>query len=174
MVLPVIEPSRERKASWYALYTKSRHEKLVHQELQRKGIESFLPLRHLKRRWSDRTQEIEEPLFKGYLFVRTDLKNRFDILNTRGSVKFVGFNSGPVSVPEKDLEAVKCFVRERISIDPFPYLAQGDRVYVRSGPLKGIEGLIARKDRHSRLVISLDMLFQSVSVEIDEALIEKI
>ena len=70
--------------------------------------------------------------------------------------------------------SLRKFVREEIALDPFPYLAQGDRVYIRSGPLKGVEGFIARKDRHTRLVISLDLLFQSVSVEIDEALVEKI
>lgn len=161
-------------ALWYALYTRSRHEKFVHQELQKKGIETFLPLRRLTRHWSDRVKEVEQPLFSGYLFVRTSLENRFEILNTRGSVRFVGFNSQPLPVLERDLAAVRRFVEEKISMDPFPYLNEGDRVYIRSGPLKGVEGFIVRKDRHTRLVISLDLLLQSVSVAIDEALVEKV
>ena len=159
---------------WYALYTRSRHEKFVNQELQKKGIETFLPLRHLTRHWSDRVKKIEEPIFSGYLFVRTSLENRLEILQTRGSVRFVSFNSTPVPISEKELGAVRRFVEEKISIDPYPYLTKGDRVYVRSGPLRGVEGFIVRKDKHTRLVISLDLLFQSVSLAIDEALVEKI
>lgn len=159
---------------WFALYTRSRHEKLVHQELQKKGIETFLPLRKITRHWSDRVKKVETPLFSGYLFVHTSLDNRFDILNTRGSVRFVSFNSLPVPVSEKELAAVRCFLEEKISVDPFPYLSEGDRVYVRSGPMKGVEGFIVRKDRHTRLVISLDLLMQSISVAIDEALVEKV
>jgi len=161
-------------SAWYALHTKSRHEKFINQELQKKGIKTFLPLRRLKRHWSDRVKEIEEPIFSGYLFVHTSLQNRLEILRTKGSVRFVGFNSTPVPVAEKELEAVRRFVEEKISLDPYPYLAEGDRVYVRSGPLKGIEGFIVRKARHTRLVVSLDLLFQSVSLAIDEALVEKI
>ena len=100
--------------------------------------------------------------------------NRFEVLGTKGSVRLIGFNAWPTSVPEKDIEAMRIFLREEITVDPYPYLSEGDRVYVRSGPFKGIEGFIVRKDRNSRLVISLDLLFQSVSVEIDEALVEKV
>jgi len=161
---------------WYALYTRSRHEKFVEAELQKKSFETFLPLRRITRRWSDRNKIIEEPLFGGYLFVRTELQhqNRLEILNTRGAVRFLGFNAGPVPVPAREIESVRRFVTEEIAIDPFPYLAAGDRVYVRSGPLKGVEGFIVRKGAHTRLVISLDLLFQSISVEVDEALVEKI
>lgn len=162
------------KKSWYALYTRARHEKAVDQNLRKKGFETFLPLRKITRHWSDRIKEIEEPMFGGYLFVRIPLKDRFEILETRGSVSFVGFNSGPAPVSEKELETVRRFIQEKISVDPYPYLGNGDRVYVRSGPLKGVEGFILRKDRHTRLVISLDLLFQSIAVEIDEALVEKI
>ena len=159
---------------WYALSTKSRHEKVVDEGLRQKGIETFLPLRRITRHWSDRVKLIEEPMFGGYLFVRTALKNRLEVLQTRGSVRFVGFDSAPLPIRERELEAIQRFIREEISVDPYPYLIEGNRVYVRSGPFKGIEGFIVRKNKQSRLVISLDCLFQSVSVEIDEALVEKI
>ena len=159
---------------WYALYTRARHEKFVDGELHKKGIETFLPLRKITRRWSDRFKKIEEPIFSSYLFVRIPLKNRVEILQTKGSIRLVGFNSTPTPVSERDLETVRRFIQEEISVDPYPYLSEGDRVYVRSGPLKGVEGFIVRKDRHTRLVVSLDLLFQSISVAIDEALVEKI
>lgn len=161
------------ETNWYALYTRSRHEKLVDGELRKKGIETFLPIRRVTRHWSDRAQEIEEPIFPGYLFVHIPLKNRLDVLQTRGSVRLIGFNSAPVPVSEKELESIRCFMKEKISMDPYPYLKEGDRVYIRSGPFKGVEGFIVRKNRHTRLVISLDLILQSISVAIDEALVEK-
>lgn len=161
-----------KTARWFALYTKGRHEKLVHQELQKKGIEAFLPLRKITRQWSDRKKIIEEPLFKSYLFVRTPFTERFAILNTVGVVSFVGKKSDPVEVPETNLLAIKQFLEQGIQVDPFPYLKEGQRVYVRSGPFKGVEGFVVRKDRHCRLVISLDALMQSISVVIDESCVE--
>ena len=158
---------------WVALYTRSRHEKLVERELLKKGIETFLPLRKVTRDWSDRKKIIEEPLFKSYLFVRLPLKERWTVLNTTGAVRFVGKSAAePLEVPEKELLTVKRFIEEEIQMDPFPYLKEGTRVYVRSGPFKGAEGFIVRKDNHCRLVISLDLLMKSVSIIVDEACIE--
>ena len=160
---------------WYALYTKSRHEKFIQNELNKRSIESFLPVRVLRKHWSDRTVSIEEPLFKSYLFVKTDLLNRCAVLKAKGAVRFVAAGAQPISISECIIEALKTAVREDIPLDPFPYLKQGDRVYVRSGLFKGTEGFIVRKDgKKSRLVISIDALMTSVSVEIDAGLAEKI
>ena len=169
----LLEAEEKWKAvRWFALYTKSRHEKLVQQELQKKGMETFLPLRKVTRHWSDRKKVIEEPLFKSYLFVHTPYVDRWKILNTTGVVCFVGKKSDPIEVPECDLLAVKQFIDQGIQVDPFPYLKQGQRVYIRSGPFKGVEGFVVRKDKHCRLVISLDALMQSISVIIDESCVE--
>jgi transcription antitermination factor NusG len=174
---PILSPedARASKAQWYALYTRSRHEKLVERELNKKGIETFLPLRKITRDWSDRKKVIEDPLFKSYLFVRTALENRFPILTTVGVVNFVGFGPRePVAIPERELLIIQKFIQEEIPMDPFPYLKAGERVYIRSGPFKGVEGFIIRKDRHCRLVISLDLLMQSISIEIDQACVEPV
>ncbi len=172
-VIPGSLQEKETRLKWLALYTRSRHEKLVNRELQKKGIESFLPLRKVTRSWSDRKKLIEEPLFKSYLFVRIPWLKKFEVLNTVGAVSFVGTRpSEPVEVSEKELWSVRRFLEENIQIDPFPYLKEGERVYIRSGPFKGAEGFIIRKGRHCRLVISLDLLMRSVSVEIDEACVE--
>ncbi len=158
---------------WYAIYTRSRHEGCATRELVKKGIETFLPVRRVSHRWSDRTKTVEEPLFKGYVFIHAPLEHRWKILNTFGVVRFVGPSPAqPSPIPEAELQALQKFVSERIPMDPFPYLKEGMRAYVRSGPLKGVEGFIIRKDRHCRLVLSLDLLMQSVSVEIDQASVE--
>ena len=172
----MISPSPEfwDEKHWFALRTRGRHEKAVDRELRNKGFDTFLPLRKVTRRWSDRSKKIEEPIFTGYLFAHFPLRERLKILQTAGAVCLVGFNSFPAPVPERDLDAIRRFVTEEISIDPYPYLKQGDRVYVSSGQFRGVEGFIVRKDQKARLVISLGLLMQSISVEIDSALVEKV
>ena len=164
---------RWTESRWYALYTRSRCEKQVDRELQKKGLKSFLPLRRVTKHWSDRKVVLEEPLFKGYLFVQIPLSQRWDVLGTAGAVRLIGRSAlGPTEVAERDVEAVRRLTESEIQADPFPYLKEGQRVYIRSGPLKGAEGFIVHKDKHCRLVLSLDLLMQSVSVQVDEACIE--
>ena len=162
--------------NWYALYTKSRHEKHIEEELNRHSIESFLPLRKIKRRWSDRIKTIEEPLFKSYIFVKTELPRRStDILKIKGAVKFVSAGIKPVSIEENIIQSLRNIVQQNIAVDPFPYLEKGDRVIVKSGPFKDTEGFIVRKDeKKCRLVISIAAIKSSVAIEIDAYLVDKL
>jgi transcription antitermination factor NusG len=161
--------------NWYALYTKSRHEKLINSELNKRNIESFLPTRKIKRRWSDRIKTIEEPLFKSYIFVKTELPARkTDILKIKGAVKFVSAGVSPVPIDENVIHALQNLVQHDIAIDPFPYLEKGDRVIIKSGPFKNTEGFIVRKDeKKCRLVISITAIKSSVAVEIDAYLVDR-
>lgn len=159
---------------WYALHTRSRHEKFINDQLAHRGIESFLPIRRLKRRWSDRTKIIDEPLFKGYIFVKTNLQNKRDVLSVKGAVKFVSAGSQPIALPEKDILSIKTIVEQEIELDRYPYLNEGDRVYIKKGPLKGIEGYIIRKSpKNCQLVISIDAIMQSASIKVDASMVEK-
>jgi len=160
---------------WYALYTKSCHEKFIRSELDKRKIESYLPVKHLKRRWSDRTVTTEEPLFKSYLFVKTDLYHFTDVLKVKGAVKFVSAGTAPVPIQNTIIDSLRMVVQPGVDLDPFPYLKQGDRVYVRSGLFKGLEGFIVRKDNDKcRLVISVNALMASISVQVDSSLVEKL
>ncbi len=162
-------------SNWYALYTKSRHEKHISEELDKRNIESFLPLRKIKRRWSDRIKTIEEPLFKSYLFVKTELPARkTDVLKIKGAVKFVSAGADPISIDESVIQTLQNLIQHDIAIDPFPYLEKGDRVVIKSGPFKDTEGFIVRKDeKKCRLVISIAAIKSSVAVEIDAYLVDK-
>ena len=160
---------------WYALYTRGRHEKFVDTELKKKKIESFLPLRRIKRRWADRMVVVEEPLFTSYVFVKTDLKCNSVLLRTKGAVKFVSSGMKPIPIEDSVIHSLKNIVRREISLDPFPYLKTGNKVYVRSGFYKGIEGCIVRKDdKKCRLVISIDAIMASISIEVDSCLVEQV
>jgi transcription elongation factor/antiterminator RfaH len=162
--------------SWYALYTRPRHEKQVFQELTNKGIESFLPTYKVRRRWSDRYKIVEEPLFKNYLFVNIGDFNRgyYETLRPYGAVAFVMFDNKPAEIPAIEVESIRRLVTSELPYDPHPYLKIGRRVRVRSGPLEGCEGILARKKGLTRLVLSVNLLQQSVSAEVDADTVEPV
>lgn len=162
---------------WYAIYVRSRHEFKVFDRLTRAGIEAFLPSVERLRKWKDRKKIINFPLFPGYLFVRIR-RSALDImkvLKTDGVVRFVGFEPRkPEAIPEEQIESLQRLIESKEDINPYPYLKEGQRVRVKRGPLQGAEGiLVKRKDRHL-LIVSIDILMRSVSVQIDASDVEAI
>jgi len=158
---------------WYSVYTRPCHEKRLLQELIQQNIEAFLPTYSVRRRWSDRYKVIEEPLFKSYLFVNIDYEGRYrDTLRPYGAVDFVSFGGEPAQIPEQEIESIRRLVTCELPYQPHPYLKVGRRVRVRSGPLKGCEGILIRKKNLARLVLSINLLQQAVSAEIDADCIE--
>jgi transcription elongation factor/antiterminator RfaH len=157
---------------WYAAYTKHQHEKRAADLLSRKGIEVFLPLYREAHRWKDRTQMVSVPLFPCYLFVRTNADQKLEILNTPGVFWLVENGGRACPVPESDIESVQKLVRSCSSVRPHPYLRNGDRVRIRTGALAGIEGILTRTKNQHRVVISVDLLSKSLSVEVDLSVLE--
>jgi transcription elongation factor/antiterminator RfaH len=158
---------------WYALYTRPRHEKQVRDDLSSRRIEAFLPTYKVRRRWSDRYKLVEEPLFKNYLFVNVDYDRRYyDALMPYGAVSFVMCDGKPALIPENEIDAVRRLVTSDLPYDPHPYLKVGRRVRVRSGPLEGCEGILTRKKGLARLVLSVNLLQQSVCAEVDAHCVE--
>ena len=143
MIAPL---SHNTDSRWYALYTRSRHEKCVNEQLARRTIESFLQLRRVTRRWSDRVAACDEPLFKGYLFVRANPFARRDILTLKGAVRYVSAAGVPIPLSEKSIESIRTLVEHAVALEPYPYLNKGDRVAITRGPFKNIEGYIILKD----------------------------
>ncbi len=152
---------------WYALRTRSRHEKHVEGQLTAKGIEPFLPLINRTRQWKDRRKQVAFPLFPGYCFARFPLRERIDVVKVRGVVQIIGNHDGPLPVPEREIEAVRQLVTCTLPYDPHPYLKEGMQVEVIRGPLIGVQGLLVRKGARARLVISVSLIQQAASVELD-------
>jgi len=164
-------------APWYCLYTRSRHEDAVYQRLTDKKINAFLPKLEVWSRRKDRRKKIQKALFSGYLFVHENLThhNWLEILKTPGVVKILGNEAGPIAVPEIQIESIKKILNGKAAVSPFPYLKEGQLVRVVDGPLRGCEGfLIKIKEEKEKLIISLDLLRRSVSVEIESASIEPV
>ena len=157
---------------WYAIQTRSRHEKVVRDQLVAKSITHLLPLWRKRSVWKDRIKFVEVPLFGGYLFGYFALQDRVAVLETVGVARIVGINGKPVPVPDEQIAAVRTMVEQRLPYDPYPYLAEGMRVRIKRGVLAGAEGiLIAKKHKH-RLVISMDIIQQAVAVDVDSADVE--
>jgi len=167
-----IVPSAMSGPSWWALYTRHQHEKTVAEMLSFKGIEVLLPLYEATRRWKDRTKVHSLPLFPGYVFVRTTHDRKLHVLTTPGVHMILHRGQEIASIPDYEIEAIQKAVSTHSNVEPYPYLKCGARVRVTCGPLEGVHGILVRKKNVSRLVLSVDMLAQSVSVEVCAADVE--
>jgi transcriptional antiterminator NusG len=156
--------------NWFAVYTKSRHEKKVAANLKDKGVQVFLPLRNVLSRWKDRRKEVLLPLFTGYLFVHiVPEENRLNVLKTPGVVALISDRAGPLPVPEEQILAIQKLVDSGIRYDPYPYVKEGMRIMIKRGPLRGTEGILIGKRKKHLLVLSVDLIQQSAALEINIA-----
>ncbi len=155
--------------SWYAIWTRSRHEQIVREQLANKGFEAFLPTIPRWSRWKDRKKKIDWPLFPGYCFARFDPRERLPILKCTGVVTIVSFDGEIAPIPEQEIEGIRLLVESDLQYDPCPLIREGAMVEVVHGPLKGVVGRLMRKGAHARLVLAVDLIGQAVSVEVDAA-----
>ena len=160
---------------WYAVYVRSRHEKKVYHLFEEKGLESSLPLIKTTRQWSDRKKKVEVPLFRGYVFIRIDIrKDKFNILKTDGVVKFIGMGKNPSRIPDEQIHWVHMIVEKSDTVKNEKGIPVGQKVRVIAGPFKGVEGVAMRVGNQSRLVIVIESIMNAVSVEISPNYLEKI
>ena len=155
--------------AWYAIWTRSRHEQIVREQLERKGLEAFLPTITRWSRWKDRKKKVAWPLFPGYCFAQFDTRERLPVLKCTGVVSIVSFDSTPAPIPDFEIEGVQRLVQSDFQYDPCPLIREGMMVEVVHGPLKGVMGRLVRKGTHARLVLAVDLIGQAVSVEVDAA-----
>ena len=154
---------------WYALYTRSRHEKKVERQLDDKGIESYLPLRKVLHQWSDRKKWVEEPLFRCYVFVHVNAKDRLRALQTYGAVRVVSFNGKPAVVKEVEIEKIRRILREIPTVESCLNVKEGDIVEIVRGPLVGLRGRLVQIRNEHRLVMAIDSIHQALRFNVDAA-----
>jgi transcription antitermination factor NusG len=155
------------KQEWYAVYTRSRHEKVAETNLRNKGITTFLPLREVVSRWKDRKKTINVPLFPSYIFVNIGIEDIYKVMYTKGVLKIVGCNGTPVPVPTEQIESIRVLTQSKLKYDPYPYLDMGTEVIIKSGPLQGVIGKIVDKRSKHKIILSIDLIKRSVCVEVD-------
>jgi transcription termination/antitermination protein NusG len=154
---------------WYALRTRSRHEKIVRDQLLNQGIEPLLPTVKRLSQWKDRKKEIEVPLFSGYCFVRFNSEQKLPVLKTIGVVDIVGGGQRPEPIPDEEISAIQTLMASVLPYDPHPYLQEGMKVEVVRGPLQGVQGILLRKEKRHRLILGVRLIQQAAAVEIDTA-----
>ena len=159
---------------WLAIYTRSKFEKKIAAALSEKGIDHYLPLKVEKRKWSDRIKKIEEPLLKGYLFVRVSNKEYFNVLNTPGAVCYITFDGKATPIPDKQINDLKIFmdtINEKIDITQ-ENLEKGKKVIVVSGPLKGVTGELVEFRGKKRIALRFEKLGYCIMTDIPQKDIE--
>jgi transcription antitermination factor NusG len=157
---------------WYAVYVKSKCEKKTFKLLEDKRIEVYLPLLNRLKQWSDRKKMVAEPLFKSYIFVRSDLKNYYDILNTPGVVRFIGFEGKPVPVPDNQIVAVRQYVGEyddSSCVDVLDDMQEGQLVEIVYGEMKGLIGRFISFKGKQRLVVDIESVGCSIPINISRS-----
>lgn len=159
-------------AHWYAISSTPRHEKRIHQYLSLRNLECFLPLYRSIHRWKNGCKRvIELPLFPGYLFVKIGLREKVRVLEIPGVLSFVGTKAQPAPLSDFEIETLRSGLHLK-KFAPYSELVVGEKVRIKAGPLAGLSGVLVRTTNSLRIVITLNMINQSVAVELDATDVE--
>src|ERR1043166_346400 len=115
-----ISAATDEQVRWFALWTRSRHEQVVREQLEHKQIEAFLPTVTRWSRWKDRKKKIDWPLFPGYCFARFNPRDRLPILKCNGVVSIISFEGEPAAIPEHEITGIRQLVDSDLAFDPCP------------------------------------------------------
>jgi len=159
---------------WIVVRSKPRSEKVAHNELVKKNIESYLPLLKERRKWSDRKKWVEFPLFSSYLFARIDIKDSIFVLQTQGVNTIVKFGKQIAIVQNSVIKAIRLAMEGGYQLEPVEYFVEGNRVEVVAGPMKGIKGIVAKLRGQNRLIIKIDAIQQALSIQIESKFIRNL
>jgi len=159
---------------WYAVRTRSRHEKMVCEQFVQQGIETFLPLVKRTHKWTDRMKEVELPLFSGYSFVRVALSSpeRLRVLQVHGVAGFVGINGAGTAIPESQIQDIRTLLASKVPFEEHPFLKVGQRVRIRGGCLDGVEGVLAGQNGDQSLMISVEPIQRSLAIRVQGYTVE--
>jgi len=160
--------------SWFAVWTQSRHEQIVRNELERREIEAFLPTVTRWSRWKDRKKRIDWPLFPGYCFARFNPEELLPVLKCTGVVGVVSFGAKPAPIPAYEIEGIRRLVESNLPSDPCPLIKEGSMVEIVSGPLAGVIGRLVRKGPRARVLLAVELLNRGFNVDVDVCDIDQI
>jgi transcription antitermination factor NusG len=158
-------------AAWYAIKTRSRHERLVERHLSRQGFEMTLPLIRRVSQWTDRKKLIESPIFSCYCFARLSYPaDRLRVLQTPGVLAIVGSAGRAEPIPDAEIESVIRLGNSGMARESEPFASiPGARVRIIRGPLAGAVGYTVRAGSRYRVLVGIQLIQRAVSVDIDVA-----
>ena len=159
---------------WFGLRVRSRSEQLAATALEGKGYRPFVPVYKVSRRFSDRTRQVAEPLFPGYVFCRFNPQRRLPVLTTPCVLGIVGVGKTPAPVETAEIDSILALVAAGLPATHWPFVRHGDRVRIVEGPLCGVEGIVTSRHETHRLILSVTLLQRSVSVEVQPGWVKRI
>jgi transcription termination/antitermination protein NusG len=159
--------SVESSLPWFALLTQPKHEHTAERGLRQQGFETYLPAHNVKRRWSDRVKIVHTVLFPGYVFCRLASRDKLRALTSPAIRSIVSVGRDPVAVAESEIDAIRAVIASGRPVDLCPYLRVGEQVRITEGPFTSVRGVIVRTQSNWRVVVSVEALGCSVSVEVD-------
>jgi len=158
---------------WYPVYTHSRAEKKAYEELNRKNILAYLPLKKTVKQWSDRKKIVEEPLIKSYLFVHISAKEYAEVLMTNGIARFIYFSGKIASIPDQQINDLKLLLATDADLEVIDYdIKPGERVLIKAGPFKGIIAELVSVQNKQRIVLRLQNMDYAININTSVAFIE--
>jgi transcriptional antiterminator RfaH len=171
----LLNKAKSSENKWYAVYTRPRAEKLVYERLVEAEIETFLPLQRTYRIWSDRKKLVIKPLLSSYIFVKTNPKQFPIVYKTNGVVKFVSFESQPVSIPQVQIDNLRLLINSDAEIEvSSERFDKGDNVEVIAGVLIGLTGELIKIGGKKRVVVRIDRLDQNLVLTIPVSFLKKV
>lgn len=160
---------------WFAVYTKFKREKMVQKRLQEQGIQAYLPIQRLTRRYDRKVKVVEMPLISCYVFTRITKKNYVPVLNTADVLNFVKFSQNLIAIPDREIQLLQRIVGEGIDLEITPKSYQvGDEVEIVSGSLAGVKGILLDKDKQRNFLIELKSIGYSLRIQVEPALLKKV
>lgn len=165
----------ETEPRWFAVHTRSKSEKYVQRLLQKKGIQTFLPLRKLMRQYARSVRLVELPLLNCYVFVHVTKENYLPVLETENVAGFVKVNKDLRAIPEIELEILRRVVLENdpeLEVVPGVF-SDGELVEIAAGNLTGMKGRIVKSEGKRKFQIELFALGYSLLLSIDRVFLRK-
>lgn len=157
---------------WWVLHTRSRHEKAVASVLEKHRVRHYLPLVRVQRTHGRRRVNVDLPLFPGYLFVRGDANACETAWRTNKVAQILRVEDQDQI--HRELESIHRVVESGEQVDLYPALREGRRCRIKSGPLRGVEGVVLKARKGWRMHVAATILNQSVTIEIDAAVLEAV
>lgn len=157
-----------KKPYWYAIYTKPRCEKKVNMVFGQKGIESYCPLTRTKKKWSDRTKMVEEPLFKSYVFVHITPGEISSVRMTEGVVNFVYWLGQPAVIRDEEILTIRKFLQEysEVKAEKMDFKPK-QHIVVNSGLMMDRKGTVI-KVMKNRVVVELENIGYKLTAIMDK------
>jgi transcription antitermination factor NusG len=158
---------------WFALYTKPRSEFKAAVQIDKAGIQYYLPSVTKVKQWSDRKKKVTEPLLKGYIFIYANERERIISLEQYSVVRCLTERGRAAKIPEWQINNLKKMLSTESDVLVKEGLVPGVKIKIKEGPFEGVIGVLREIDNEKTLAVSIDLLNRSVVAHLPkESIIE--